>query len=182
MTWTYQKPLNLYLYLPPQSSHPPGTLKSLVYSNLRRFWLQCTHKSHYKYLSKKFFKQLLLRGHNKTSIYKIFEDSAIKLDKRLMTNKRQSIQKTKSIYNKKTMFYHTTYHPNHINRSSIRKVFNKTCAKLPFTTNLIIAYHRPRNIRDALIPTKLKHIEGLNPSNLYAPHFSDTSLSVFSQT
>jgi hypothetical protein len=34
VTKTYKKPMNLYLYIPPASAHPPGMLKSIVYGNL----------------------------------------------------------------------------------------------------------------------------------------------------
>jgi hypothetical protein len=34
MTKTYKKLMNLYLYIPPASAHPPGMLKSIVYGNL----------------------------------------------------------------------------------------------------------------------------------------------------
>ena len=37
-TKTYQKPMNLFLYIPPTSAHPPGVLKSIVLGNLQRFW------------------------------------------------------------------------------------------------------------------------------------------------
>jgi hypothetical protein len=32
--------MNLYLYLPPNSAHPPGVLRSTVYGCLRRYWFQ----------------------------------------------------------------------------------------------------------------------------------------------
>jgi len=35
-TKTYQKAMNLYLYIPPHSAHPPGMIKGMVYGLLRR--------------------------------------------------------------------------------------------------------------------------------------------------
>jgi hypothetical protein len=37
---TFQKPLNLYLYLPPLSAHPRSCLKGLVQGELNRYWTQ----------------------------------------------------------------------------------------------------------------------------------------------
>jgi hypothetical protein len=40
---TYQKPMNLYLYMPPGSVHPGKMLRSLIFGRLRTYWLQNTH-------------------------------------------------------------------------------------------------------------------------------------------
>jgi len=40
VTATFQKPLNLYLYLPTNSAHPPSCFKGLITGELKRFWLQ----------------------------------------------------------------------------------------------------------------------------------------------
>jgi hypothetical protein len=37
---TYQKPMNLYLYLPPLSAHPLSCLQGLIRGELKRYWLQ----------------------------------------------------------------------------------------------------------------------------------------------
>ncbi len=37
---TYQKDMNLYLYIPPSSAHPPSCFKGLIAGELRRYWLQ----------------------------------------------------------------------------------------------------------------------------------------------
>jgi hypothetical protein len=39
---TYQKPMNLYLYIPPLSAHPPSCFKGLIFGEIRRYWLQNT--------------------------------------------------------------------------------------------------------------------------------------------
>ena len=37
---TFQKKLNLYLYIPPHSAHPPGTIRSLIFGLTRKYWQQ----------------------------------------------------------------------------------------------------------------------------------------------
>ena len=37
-TKTFQKKMNLYLYIPPYSAHPSGLFKSIIYSTIRRYW------------------------------------------------------------------------------------------------------------------------------------------------
>jgi hypothetical protein len=39
-TKTYQKDMNLYLYIPPLSAHPPSCFKGLITGEVRRHWLQ----------------------------------------------------------------------------------------------------------------------------------------------
>ncbi len=75
---TYQKPTNLHLYLPPTSAHPPGVLKSLIYGNLRRFWLQNTLVTDYIDIAKQFAEHLIARGHKREKITAIFEAAATK--------------------------------------------------------------------------------------------------------
>jgi hypothetical protein len=40
LTSTYQKGLNIYLYIPPLSAHPPSCLKGLIAGETRHYWIQ----------------------------------------------------------------------------------------------------------------------------------------------
>jgi hypothetical protein len=62
-TSTYQKDLNLYLYIPPLSAHPPSCLKGLIAGEMRRYWLQNSPED-YKTILVKFIERLLCRGHS----------------------------------------------------------------------------------------------------------------------
>jgi hypothetical protein len=44
LTSTYQKDVNLYLYIPSSSSHPPSCFKGLLASELRRYYIHTTKK------------------------------------------------------------------------------------------------------------------------------------------
>jgi hypothetical protein len=48
---TYQKSINLYLYIPTSSVHPPSCFKGLICGELRRYWLQNTPENFIKYYS-----------------------------------------------------------------------------------------------------------------------------------
>jgi hypothetical protein len=37
---TYEKPTNLFLYIPPTSAHSPGVLKRIIFGNVHRYWYQ----------------------------------------------------------------------------------------------------------------------------------------------
>ena len=48
ITKTYEKPMNLFLYIPPSSAHSPGVLKSTIFGNVRRYWNQNTNVEDYR--------------------------------------------------------------------------------------------------------------------------------------
>jgi hypothetical protein len=62
-TSTFQKELNLYLYIPPASSHPPSCLKGLIAGKLRRYYKQ-NNAENFQNMLGKFISRLLDRGHN----------------------------------------------------------------------------------------------------------------------
>ena len=64
VTRTYQKPLNLHLYLPASSAHPPGVLKGMVIGTLCRYWLQNTNRDDYVLLVTLFAQRLNRQGHS----------------------------------------------------------------------------------------------------------------------
>ena len=41
-TSLFEKPLNLHLYIPPHSAHPPGLLPGIVHSTLFRIFTLCS--------------------------------------------------------------------------------------------------------------------------------------------
>ena len=85
-TKTYQKPTNLHLYILPNSTRPPGVLKSLIYGNLRRYWLQNTHIKDFISIAKQFASCLIIRGYNKDTIKNNFLEASKKLNSILSTN------------------------------------------------------------------------------------------------
>ena len=167
---THIKKHNLHLYIPPTSCHPPHCLKSLIYGMLYRFYLQNSDTSDYISFTKAFFKHLLARGHDEPTLLHLFTQASVKLDQKLslhkninpFTNKNLSNHKTTSIRN---IFFHTEYHPKNLNSALIQNTFSKTLQKLHYINNLTICNHRPKNIRDILIPTDLLHPHKELPSS-----------------
>lgn len=161
-TKTFQKSLNLYLYIPPNSAHPPGALKGLIYGNIQKFWNQNTNKEDFRNLTKKFYKHLCNRGHNATKIKSIFIDAANHLKNQLkITCKDEQKSQTNKIY------LHVPYHPQQVNRQQLQEHFKSSCKDIlnqsinnddtttSRTTHMNIAYSRPKNIRDLICRTKL---------------------------
>eukprot|EP00804_Cyclotella_cryptica_P005147 CCRYP_018671-RB/>CCRYP_018671-RB protein AED:0.36 eAED:0.36 QI:0/-1/0/1/-1/0/1/0/158 len=68
----FEKPQNLYLYLPPHSSHPKGPLQSLIYGNILRIHRLCSSPREVHKHTRYFFHRLTNRGHNTTILTPLF--------------------------------------------------------------------------------------------------------------
>ena len=59
---TYQKKMNLYLYIPPASAHPAGCIKGTVYGLTRRYYAQNTFRHDFVHMVRLLYRRLLNRG------------------------------------------------------------------------------------------------------------------------
>jgi hypothetical protein len=73
---TYQKELNLHLYIPAASSHSPDTLKGMIYGNLQRYWRQNNKHEDYIIIVQAFGRHLTNRGHDIKTIITHLKDAA----------------------------------------------------------------------------------------------------------
>jgi hypothetical protein len=179
---TYQKPMNLFLYIPAHSAHPPGVLKSLIHGLVQTYHRQNYDDCDFQHNINKLFGRLLARGHRYNDILPIFLDAAKNVDikKQEKQRRRHSIttlnkgkhpNKTQNLDN--SLFFHLPYHPKEITRQKIQNIYNKTCDKkdtmgesFQRITNgmggtmkinkLTIAYSRGKNLRDMLCNSSLQ--------------------------
>ena len=162
---TFQKPDNLYLYLTPNSSHPPGVLKSMIFGLLRKYKIQNSHESDFRQMISKLYTRLLSRGHKHETLIPIFNSALLRL---CLPPNEQKEKPTNDL------FFKIQYHPKSISRKTIQKLFHETCSSpnlfqqqdddndqtdkkdILHNKNLTIAYSRDKNLRDLLIPSNLK--------------------------
>jgi len=145
-TSTYQKSLNLYLYIPPRSAHPPSCLKGLISGELRRYWLQNSVEDFKTFLAR-FIECLVDRGHLIQDLAPLFLNATATL-----TNNSQPNQPKE---NSSILYIHWTYHPNGLQRKDIRAAYNSTLKPLLDYDKMTVAISRPCNLRDELTKTKL---------------------------
>ena len=160
-TRTYQKAMNLFLYIPPTSAHPPGVLKSIVYGNLQRFWKQNTHRSDFVRVAGQFAQHLIARGHHPDVVRELFLEVGTRLSRHPTP--------CDNVDPRKTLFFHWEYHPNGISRRDIRRAYTETCAEdsgFDFD-RFVVAFSRAPNIRDALMPTRLSEPAGSRASDYF---------------
>jgi len=154
-TSTFQKQMNLYLYIPPLSAHPPSCLKGLIAGEMRRYWLQNSPKG-YESILLEFIKRLLNRGHTLASLTPILTQAAQILDKN-----HNQISKYKDV-DSSTLYIHRTYHPYGLKRHDIRQIYDKILHEhLPFK-QMTVAISRPLNLKDILTKTKLQLPPSIN--------------------
>ena len=63
ITSPYEKTMNIYLYIPPHSAHPPGVLTGLVSSNILRIHLICSEQDNINLRMEQFYARLLVCGY-----------------------------------------------------------------------------------------------------------------------
>jgi hypothetical protein len=152
-TSTFQKDLNLYLYIPPCSAHPPSCLKGLISGELRHYWLQNSQENFINILSK-FILRLADRGHNIADLIPLFEQAAIRLntaDTHNITDRHRN-----------TLFLHWTYHPDGLQRKDIRDTYNAILKEHLDYDKMTVAIARPHNLRDLLSQAPLPDSPNLN--------------------
>jgi hypothetical protein len=156
-TRTFQKELNLYLYIPPRSAHPPSCLKGLISGELRRYWLQ-NNQNDFTSILTKFIQRLTDRGHNLLDLIPLFQRAAI----RLSNNSASNVKENRN----NTLFIHWTFHPNGLQRKDIRDAFNTSLKDHLNYSNTTVAIARPHNLKDILSRTPLAKSPGDSAQNI----------------
>jgi hypothetical protein len=156
-TSTYQKSLNLYLYIPLRSAHPPSCLKGLISGELRRYWLQ-NSPDNFKIIVIKFIERLIDRGHSLQDLSPLFTNAAATL--------ANEAHRSPPVLHSKVLYIHWVFHPNRLQRSDIRMAYNKTLQPLLDYDKMTVAISRPHNLQDKLTKTQLQTSSSLDIQKL----------------
>lgn len=167
ITSTYQKPMNLYLYLPAASAHPRGMIKGVIYGLLRRYREQNTYYSDYVRFAKLLYRRLLARGWQWKDIKPIFTDAHRRICQPTVDSTTNAVViPTKR---ERQLFLHLEYHPNGIPRHVVRQLYDKHCHQFERLLGVkppIIAYTRLPNLGDKATKAKLHEAPG-KPASFY---------------
>ena len=168
-TRTYQKAMNLYLYLPPSSAHTRGVIKGMIYGLMSRYKSQNTHRKDYIFFTTLLFRRLLARRWQRDEIYPIFVDAAERLEQpRPQPPSRDETSNADEMQG--TLFFHLQYHPHDVSRREIRSLFEKHCGDLfrecLDVDRLVIAYSRLHNIGEYCTQAKLHEAPGKTSADI----------------
>jgi hypothetical protein len=163
---TFQKDLNLYLYLPPYSAHPPGVLKGTLFGLIRRYYAQNTYREDYVRMVRLLYHRFIQRGWKKEQIAPLIQEICTTLER---PNTRLNPPPERQT-NEKLLFIHLAYHPDDIPRKRIRALYDtylaKTLKRRIGITRPVIAYSRLSNIREHVTKARLHQPPGLTASAL----------------
>ena len=170
-TKTFQKKMNLFLYIPSNSAHPPGLLKNLVFGLLSTYFNQNKNTKDFLEMTRLLLRRLLNRGHKYETLEPVFQSAVKNIELKANSHFKPT---PPPLLQSKPLFLHLPYHPKDISRKRLRDIYDATCqSSLSCIHNdetdgdlkidrLTIAYSRPKNLRDLLFPTKLVETEDIN--------------------
>ena len=175
---TYQKEMNLYAYVPYSSAHPPGMLRGLVISQLKRYWKQNTEIEDYQKYAALLYQRLRNRGYHHKDLAPAFGEAAQNIDKNAGVS---NITNVKRRFPDNVALFHLTYHPDGVQNKDIHRAYNNNCnfgtgqgrrgINNPYKSTsryaqhlgidrLLIARSRPKNLHDLLCPSTLFQVPG----------------------
>lgn len=181
-TSLYEKPLNLHLYIPPHSSHPPGLLPGIVHGTLFRIYTLCTDDNDKVLRTKAFFHRLRARGYQPNKLMPLFNDAITRAQ--AYTGPINSDRDLST-----SIILHLQYHPQDPPSTAIqrawrtyiesprhkpRKIWDIKQPKTQKKCNIrrmIIAYSRSMNLGNLLTHRNLdnEHQPGPSVSSYYHP-------------
>jgi hypothetical protein len=172
----YDKPLNLHLYLPPRSAHPPGVLYGLIAGSIYRAKTLCSNPADAQDIIKKFWRQLRARGYPASTLRPLFEKALCRPPPPTAPVVTPETETTP------LWFFKQTYHPQDPPSSAIRRAWQNTVADPPFSKPLklvdfnhnpvgdrrfIVCYRRAPNLGNLLSYRKLQPDSGPPVSSFF---------------
>jgi hypothetical protein len=153
----FEKALNLYLYLPPHSNHPPGMARGLIRGMFHRINRLTTDPTKRDSQTRAFFRRLRVRGYDREFLLPLFAPTA--------SAARSTGTATRQL------FLHVPFHACATPSRDLQRVFRHTILSptglpplaevrnhrnRPFgPARLTVAYHRSRNLGNVLSPRRL---------------------------
>jgi hypothetical protein len=178
-TRLYEKPLNLYLYLPPHSAHPPGILRGMITGQVTRIFRLTSSTSDCEASIRSFFRRLRERGYTSCTLLPLFHDAL----QRVQTSRCAPCDDQEG-----RIFLHLQYHPHDPPSQVLQQLF-RDCLLSPANepplqslcnlndapiqiNRMIVAYKRPRNLKNLLFPRRFREVQDA-PASTYARPFAN---------
>lgn len=137
-TTLYEKPQNLYLYLPPHSSHPKGVLSGLVFRQVLCARRLRTLQQDADNKIKEFFQRLLNRGHQIASLIPLFKRAKENAFPYISQMAKECVHRKnqKALESRASVYFHLQYHAEDPPAREIQKIWSDFVAQPPGDTPL----------------------------------------------
>jgi hypothetical protein len=121
----FEKPLSLYLYIPPHSYHAPGVSASTVMGKVLRIHQLYTHPTDISQHLRKFYGRLLERGYQQDTLIPLFQKAITATEEYLQTSDdyRQIIKIQQQEANKRRVFFHLPFHPDNPTSKELQQLW-----------------------------------------------------------
>jgi len=175
---TYQKEMNLYLYLPASSAHTPNCIKGTIYGLVKRYYEQNTYRKDYVNFCGLLYSRLIKRGWKREYIRELINQASSTVEARAKCTTVPTQTRCQDLERENLLFIHVQYHPDDITRRQIRAEWDKHCGKLfeeelGLTQQVIVAYSRQKNIRDYVSQAALHQADGRTSSTIMGEYLQD---------
>ena len=169
----FQKPMNLHLYIPPRSAHPPGVLQGLISGWFYRCLSLCTHRSDALDNIRSLWHYLVSRGYQAPTLKPLF-DRAFRTVTPFDPSDTTSTTPTDPDQ-ERHWFFKMGFHPQDPPSSVVRRAWDRHVANPPLSKPLadidinytkigsrrfIVCYKRAPNLSNLLSYRKLQHSSG----------------------
>ena len=178
-TTLFEKELNLHLFIPPHSCHPPGFLTGLVLGMCHRIYTLCSDDEDILRLLRVFLFRLRARGYPDSITLPLFQRAHdISLEHR--PYKFKLVDEEEAL--KTRIFFHTEYHTNNPKSYELQRLWKETVLQPTGDTHITtvcnnhghplectkmtVAYSRPRNLGNLLSARNL-HLTTAPPVSSY---------------
>lgn len=179
----FEKPLNLYLYIPPNSAHPPGVATGLIFGNILRIHQLCSDESDIENRILQFFRRLRACNYCPEKLLPLFT-KAIKNAKAYL-KRSPAEHAARKLANESSaerrVFLHLPFHPHDPTSKEVQRIWREQVMHPPempplqAVTNdkghrvpidrLTIAYHRAPNLGNSFSVRKFQKLPGLSVSS-----------------
>jgi len=154
----YTKPTDKHQYLLPTSCHPKHCAKNIPYSLALRMRRICTQTPTFEHRAAELSKQLVTRGYDQNAV-------SASVQKARQQERQELLQYKEKQTNNDRVPYVLTYHPE---LPDVRNVVDKHWPTIESSRKLskvfkdkpVIAYRRPKSLRDILVKAKIKTGKG----------------------
>ena len=103
--------INLFLYIPEHSAHPPGLTKSLITGLLETYWRSNSNKKDFISTTRLLYERLLAWGRKASNLKPVFICAAERLELKSNANWNLTDNRTDD---KNRIFLHWPYHPKDV--------------------------------------------------------------------